>query len=296
VARDVEPALSISELPDRIDVCLISHDHYDHLDKDSIVALQEKVDLWVVPLGIKNWLIERTPVSEHQIVELEWWESIKLCKDSSGGRRDVGKNWSVVRRHSAAETGVSTHPALLDADVLYATSNDLAKNPAMWISCLPAQHWASRTFFDRNFRLWCSFGVFLPGSKFFFGGDMALPEHFPLYSQIRNYLGGSIDLAALPIGAYEPAFFMQDAHMNPEEAVRVHQMLNAKQSVGIHWGSFALSEEPMDEPPIRLQQAASKANVSFCTLRNGQTISVPCRSIPEEVHEPDRIESAAGAF
>jgi N-acyl-phosphatidylethanolamine-hydrolysing phospholipase D len=292
VARDVEPALSISELPDRIDVCLISHDHYDHLDKDSVVALQEKVDLWAVPLGIKSWMLERTPVQEHQIVELEWWESIKLCRDATDDRSNSSNRWSIVRRHSAAETGASTHPALFDTDVLYATTNNHEKNQTMWISCLPAQHWASRTFFDRNFRLWCSFGVFLPGSKFFFGGDTALPEHFPLFSQVRNYLGGNVDLAALPIGAYEPAFFMQDAHMNPEEAVRVHQMLNAKQSVGIHWGCFALSEEPMDEPPVRLHRAVSKAQVNFCTLRNGQTISVQCRIVPEAVSEQESIESS----
>lgn len=283
VARDVPPALNIDDLPERIDVCLISHDHYDHLDKDSVVALLSRVQLWVVPLGIKAWLMEKCNVPEQSIIELEWWESVKLRRQSESD------SWQIAVRHSAAVhigSGACTHhPALEDVDFdLPATprstsdENSNTSSNAMWLTCCPVQHWASRSFFDRNFRLWCSFTVFLPGAKFYFGGDTALPEHFPLFDQIRDYVGGNIDLAAIPIGAYEPSFYMADSHVNPSEAVRIHQLLDVKQSVAIHWGTFALSEENMDDPPKRLQQAARVANANFIAVQHGQSITMPCKT------------------
>jgi N-acyl-phosphatidylethanolamine-hydrolysing phospholipase D len=174
--------------------------------------------------------------------------------------------------------------------------------PSLWISCLPVQHWGSRTFFDRNYRLWCSFAVFFQQKhqctkRFFFGGDSALPTTFPLFQQIRDFVGGSVDLAAIPIGAYEPSFFMREAHMNPEEAVFVHQVLNSRQSVGIHWGTFPLSEEPMKEPPVRLQQALKVAGFvdgSFTTLQVGEAITVDdCGNIPLQHPDlPNIVDSA----
>lgn len=281
VARDVPPAVSMDDLPQTIDVCLISHDHYDHLDKESVLALIPRVQLWVVPLGIMDWLKEKCNVAADQIVELEWWESVKLARSAAH------EDWKVVTRHSAIRNS-ATHPALTDDDILTCRHDDDNddRRSSMWITCCPAQHWASRTFFDRNFRLWCSFAVFFPGrTKFFFGGDTALPEHFPLFDQIRDYVGGNIDLAALPVGAYEPSFYMADSHMNPAEAVRVHQVLDSKQSIGIHWGTFALSEESMDEPPIKLREAAEKAKVNFTTIRHGESITVDCRVADHETND-----------
>jgi len=119
----------------------------------------------------------------------------------------------------------------------------------------------------------------MPGSKFFFGGDTALPSHFPLFDQICDYIGGNLDLAALPIGAYEPAFYMQDAHMSPEEAVKVHRALgNPRQSVAIHWGTFSLSEESMDEPSRRLREAATWAQANFAAVRHGESITLECQA------------------
>jgi N-acyl-phosphatidylethanolamine-hydrolysing phospholipase D len=260
MARVMPPALE--HLPGTIDVCLISHDHYDHLDKLSVLRLRDTVKMWVVPLGLQEWLEEKCDVPAHRIVELEWWESAKLL-------REAGGKWAVVDRHSAVEGQAAVrHPAFQDP--AFAEPID----DSMWLTCCPTQHWASRTFFDRNYRLWCSFAVLFPGyTKFFFAGDTALPKHFPLFDLIRDYLGGRIDLAALPIGAYEPAFFMRNAHLNPEEAVKVHQALDAIKSVGVHWGTFALSEEPMEEPPIKLREAAAKAGVDFVTIRHGESIT-----------------------
>jgi N-acyl-phosphatidylethanolamine-hydrolysing phospholipase D len=103
---------------------------------------------------------------------------------------------------------------------------------------------------------------------FYFGGDTALPTDFPLFEQMSDYLAAPIDLAALPIGAYAPEFFMRDAHMSPSEAVRVHDALQVKKSIGIHWGCFPLSEEPMDEPPLLLRAAAGEKD--YTVWRNSQ--------------------------
>jgi N-acyl-phosphatidylethanolamine-hydrolysing phospholipase D len=280
VARDVPAAIQISDLPSSIDVCVISHDHYDHLDRDSVVTLNDRVQFWVVPLGIRQWLQEKCDVPFGKIIELEWWESVKLQRTSQA--------WEVVAKHSAIR-GHAFHPALTDPDVL---AVPLEKSmDCMWLTCCPAQHWASRTFFDRNFRLWCSFAVFLPGSKFYFGGDSALPKNFPLFEQIRDYLGGSVDLAALPVGAYEPEFYMHDSHMNPAEAVSVHQTLNSTKSLAIHWGTFALSEEPMEEPPVKLRQAAATVNADFVAVPHGDFVTIDCRRYSDETSEDNEYYS-----
>ena len=112
-----------------------------------------------------------------------------------------------------------------------------------------------------------------------------MPPEFPLFEQISQHIG-PVDVAALPIGAYEPDWFMKDSHMNPAEAVLVHQKLRARKSVGIHWGTFPLSEEPLGDPPLRLQREAEKALVDFVTVPHGASVSVKCH----EVDEPSSFE------
>jgi len=275
VARNVPPAYTIHELPLPIDICMISHDHYDHLDKRSVRRLKDQVKLWVVPQGLSDWLQQKGDIDSTCIVELEWWESCHL-------QRRNDNHWTVVQRHSLRETqqDTTTHPALLQPP---------STKDSLWLTCCPAQHWAGRTFLDRNYRLWCTFAVFFDKTTFFFGGDTALPSHFPLFEQIRDYIGRPIDLAALPIGAYEPEFFMRDAHMHPSEALKLHQKLQVKKSLGIHWGSFALSEEPLDEPPRLLQQAIEEENdpsIDFVTIPTGQAIEVQTKKPDEDDEEP----------
>jgi N-acyl-phosphatidylethanolamine-hydrolysing phospholipase D len=278
VARDIPCGVSIDDLPSCIDVCLISHDHYDHLDVDSIVQLRSLVQVWVVPLGLKQWLHDACNIPLKQIIELEWWESVNLC------RGDNDRQWELRSRHSAIQHPTDPHPASVARDRHSASSlsqNDLSWH-SIWVTCCPAQHWGSRTFFDRNFRLWCSFAVFFAnGSKFYFGGDTALPTNFPLFNQVRDFIGGNIDLAAIPIGAYEPSFYMADSHCNPAEAVAIHQLLNVRQSVGIHWGTFALSEEPIDQPPVLLHAAVERVQVKFTTIRQGEAITVKVSPLVE---------------
>lgn len=266
-ARQIPPALTIDELP-AIDVCLVSHDHYDHLDKPSVFQLADKVGLWVVPSGISAWLQEKCDIPADKVVECEWWESVRVERSPCTGQ------WQEMERENTVSRPV--HPAA-------AGSTPQPPN-SLWLTCCPAQHWASRTYFDRNFRLWCSWAVFFPSrANFYFGGDTALPPQFPLFEQISDYLG-PIDLAALPIGAYEPAYFMHASHMDPHEAVFVHKALRVRCSVGIHWGSFDLAEEPMDEPPELLRQAVQEETdqvVDFMAIPNGASIEM--RRAPSEL-------------
>jgi L-ascorbate metabolism protein UlaG (beta-lactamase superfamily) len=115
----------------------------------------------------------------------------------------------------------------------------------------PAQHFSARTPFDRNRALWGSFVIGVGNRQIFFAGDTGYGPHF---THIRERAGAP-DLALLPIGAYEPRWFMKDIHMNPAEAVRAHLDLGAARSVGMHFGTFQLTPEAIDEPVIALAKA-----------------------------------------
>lgn len=139
------------------------------------------------------------------------------------------------------------------------------------ITFLPSQHWSARGLFDRNKCLWGSFMVKSQGKKIYFAGDTGYGDFFQKI--VERY--GSMDFAMLPIGAYEPRWFMRDAHMNPEDAVKAHMDLGAKASLGIHFGTWQLTDEGIDEPLDAL--AAAMANypqiAPFHTLTNGETLT-----------------------
>ncbi len=142
--------------------------------------------------------------------------------------------------------------------------------PAIGIHFVPAHHWSSRTPTDRNRTLWGGWVVQASDFSFYFAGDTGYSEDF---KEIGRRFPG-IDLAAIPVGAYEPRWFMKAQHVNPPEAVRIHQDLGARQSVGIHWGTFDLTDEPMDAPIGALpaaRDAAGMAPDAFFLLRHGQT-------------------------
>ncbi len=137
----------------------------------------------------------------------------------------------------------------------------------------PSKHWTARTFLDRNTCLWGSYAVLAQKSKFFFTGDTA-------YDPIFKHIGakyGPFDLAAIPIGAYSPRWFMKDVHNNPEEALQIHKDLNAKQSAAIHWGTFPLADEDPIEPALELGRVRDIHGVShkeFYTLAHGETVQL----------------------
>jgi len=130
---------------------------------------------------------------------------------------------------------------------------DVREHHGVRVHCLPAQHWSQRGIGDRNRALWSSWAVTGPERRFYFAGDTG---YFDGFSRIAAALG-PFDLAALPIGAYEPAAMMRESHMNPEEAVQAALDLDAQQALAMHFGTFDLSDEPLDEPPHRFNEAAA---------------------------------------
>jgi L-ascorbate metabolism protein UlaG (beta-lactamase superfamily) len=136
--------------------------------------------------------------------------------------------------------------------------------PGFNIHCVPALHFSSRGIFDHNKRLWCGYVIEYPEQLVYFAGDTAFGSHF---LQIREKFG-SPTVALLPIGAYEPRWFMSPVHMNPEEAVKAHEILGTKTSIAIHHGTFQLADDGIDTPGKQLM--ACRRDDSFLVLKNGQ--------------------------
>ncbi|XP_035170702.1 N-acyl-phosphatidylethanolamine-hydrolyzing phospholipase D isoform X1 [Oxyura jamaicensis] len=134
----------------------------------------------------------------------------------------------------------------------------------------PSQHWCKRTVTDDNKVLWGSWSVLGPWNRFFFSGDTG---YCVAFEQIGKRFG-PFDLAAIPIGAYEPRWFMKHQHVDPEEAVRIHIDVQAKKSVAIHWGTFALANEYYLDPPVKLNEALERYGLKkedFFVLSHGET-------------------------
>ena len=232
------PGLSLAQLP-HIDVVLVSHNHYDHLDAASVDALNAQAGgapLFIVPLGIKAWLADRGITNA---VELDWWQEQTVAGP---------------------------------------------KGP-MQVALTPAQHWSGRGLTDRMHTLWGGFAVFAPDFQLFYSGDTAYSADYrDIASRYKDRqtaaLGGGFDLALLPIGAYEPRWFMQTQHINPSEAVQIHRDLGAKRSMGVHWATFQLTDESLDAPPRALAAARTAAGLpddDFFVLAIGQTRRLAAR-------------------
>jgi N-acyl-phosphatidylethanolamine-hydrolysing phospholipase D len=232
--RAQPPGLSLATLP-RIDVVLISHNHYDHLDEQSVRALASQkggAPLYLVPMGNGAWF---KALGISSVVDMAWWQSHKVQ----------------------------------DVEFVFT----------------PVQHWSGRGLNDRLQTLWGGFAVLAPDSHLYFGGDTGYSGDF---KRTREHLvkrqtpaeGGGFDIALLPIGAYEPRDFMRDQHVNPEEAVQIHRDLGAKRSMAMHYGTFELTNESLDEPPKALAQAKLQQGVAdeaFTVPAVGQTLRLQRR-------------------
>jgi L-ascorbate metabolism protein UlaG (beta-lactamase superfamily) len=153
-----------------------------------------------------------------------------------------------------------------------------ARTPPLSIALTPAHHFSARTPFDRDRALWGGFMIDAGGARLFFAGDTAYGSFF---QEVRTRLG-PIDLALLPIGAYEPRWFMQSVHMNPAEAVRAHLDLDAAVSIGMHYGTFQLTTEGIDEPLQALSAACGDRGIPngrFRALAFGESLSLARRDI-----------------
>ncbi len=228
--RVVAPGLSIQDLPP-IDVVVISHNHYDSLDRNSIINLFNRDGgqdtLFFVPLGLSAWF-KRLGVS--RVFELDWWDQ----------REAKGLN----------------------------------------VIAVPVQHWSQRIPLAKNTTLWAGWVVRSKDFRFFFAGDSG---YTPLFKEIGQRLG-PFDLSAIPIGAYEPRWFLRHHHMNPNEAVQVHLDVRSRKSVAIHWGTFILTDEPLDEPPRKLNAALKRLHIAqdeFVLLQQGESIILP-QSVPDK--------------
>ncbi len=126
------------------------------------------------------------------------------------------------------------------------------------VYCLPSQHWSRRGLFDGRKALWSSWAVTGPTRRFYFAGDTG---YFDGFARIARELG-PFDLAAVPIGAYVPERMMAPAHLDPEEAIQAGVDLEARRVLGMHFGTFDLSDEPLDEPPRRFRAAGAAAGLA----------------------------------
>lgn len=138
------------------------------------------------------------------------------------------------------------------------------------VICLPAQHFSGRTLWDQNLRLWSSWAVAGQAKRLFFAGDTGYYEGF---KAIGARLG-PFDLAAIPIGTYLPPRIMRTVHTTPEEALQIFSDVRASRFVGLHWGTFDMADEPIDEPPRRLEAEARRLGLNseqVWVLKPGET-------------------------
>lgn len=170
---------------------------------------------------------------------------------------------------------------LADKDIDHAVELDWWQSTrlgAVEIVFTPAQHWSGRSLTDRMETLWGGFAIFAPEQQVFFSGDTGYSQDFAdIHQRFAERHGGTdrgFDLALLPVGAYEPRWFMRTQHVNPGEAVQIHLDLKARQSIGVHWGTFVLTDEALDEPPRALAAARADKGVAddaFSVMAIGET-------------------------
>lgn len=151
------------------------------------------------------------------------------------------------------------------------------------MTCLPAQHWSRRLGQGTNATLWCSWLLDSGDHRYFFAGDTGYFHGFREFG--RRFPG--IDVAMLPIGAYEPRWFMRHQHMDPAEAYRAFVDLGARHFLPMHWGTFDLTDEPVDEPPRELRRAVERAGATMDPVR--------LLAIGESWHVPNRAAAPVAA-
>ncbi len=150
---------------------------------------------------------------------------------------------------------------------------DSQQHSGVDIHCVPAQHFSGRSLTDRNSTLWAGWVLIKNDKRFFFAGDTG---YSPDFKEIGKRLG-PFDVSFIPIGAYNPRWFMRGVHVDPYEAIDIHKDVQSKLSIGMHWGTFSLADEDMDEPPRALKDGLQKAGIPenhFLILKNGQMLNL----------------------
>jgi len=156
---------------------------------------------------------------------------------------------------------------------------------SLTVHCTPAQHFSGRGLSDRDKALWCSFVLDTPAGHIYFGADTGFGPHFrTIKERFREFR-----LAMLPIGAYAPRWFMSPVHMDPDEAVEAHEILNPAMSLAIHHETFSLADEPQYEPRELLEKLARERQLNFVVPRNGDAVLIPELRITPATPEPTEL-------
>lgn len=190
--RETEPGIPLEELPD-IDIVVISHGHYDHLDFPTLRKLKGDPQ-YFVPIGLKSLFMKK---GYRNVIEMSWWET-------------------------AEYNGIQLH-------------------------FVPAQHWTKRTLNDTNSSHWGGWIFETPAETLYFVGDTG---YFSGFKEIGERF--SIDTVFMPIGAYEPEWFMADSHISPEDSVKAFIELRAKEFIPMHYGAYRLADDTGPEALERL--------------------------------------------
>ncbi|KAF0973580.1 hypothetical protein FDP41_008284 [Naegleria fowleri] len=249
------PVDDISKLPPIHFVC-VSHNHYDHLCETSIRDIQKYHDpIILLPYKCKYKWMQSGCLNQEKmnskLYELDWWKDVTFKVSAK----------------------ISNTTMTVESEIRFVF--------------LPAQHWGARNMTDRNEALWGSWGIefneIIPNGiieqqvgkrvvKFWHAGDTGYNTQ--TFTEIGKRLG-PIDLALIPIGAYHPRSFLKDQHVDPEEAITIAQEVGAKKSIGMHWGTFMLTFEPVMEPKQLLEKGLIERKLPtdyFITMKHGETI------------------------
>jgi L-ascorbate metabolism protein UlaG (beta-lactamase superfamily) len=222
--RHNDPGITFDVLP-KVDVVLVSHGHYDHLDVATLSRLTTKFQpRTITPLG--NDVIMSSADGAIKAEAFDWHDRVELG------------------------SGVA-------------------------VTLVPTRHWSARGLFDRNRTLWASFVLETPAGKIYIVCDSGYGEgtHFRRVADTH----GPLKLAILPIGAYEPRWFMRDQHMNPQDAVQALVDSGAERALAHHHGTFQLTDEAIDAPVVALGEALDAAQIPrerFAVLKPGQVVEI----------------------
>ncbi len=238
--RYTPPGIAMENLP-RIHAVVISHNHYDHMDIPSLQELDKRFSpRFFVGLGNRK-LLEENGI--RNVTEMDWWDRAEVTLPDA--------NDSAKRKDSSLSLLLTVH-------------------------FTPTQHFSARGILDRDRTLWGSFVLetrFLnsltledseSSTKIYFAGDTG---YFSGFKEIGERWG-RLDLAILPIGAYEPRWFMAPVHVSPEQSVQAFSDLQAKYMLPMHYNTFVLSDEPLDEPLQLTQKAMREMGIPMNRLLN----------------------------
>ena len=217
--RLIPPVIPLKELP-RIDFVTVSHNHYDHLDINSLKKISKLNPdaVFLVPAGDLK-LLKKKRINN--VYEFNWWETFKAKE--------------------------------------------------LTFTFTPVQHWSKRGLFDRNKSLWGGWYINFNDYGMYHAGDTGYSKDF-IDTKLKL---GAPKYAFIPIGAYDPEWFMAESHVNPEDAVQIMIDLEAEKAFGMHWGTFALTDEDTLEPPTRLKDSLEFPNSpDFISLTPGKVIEI----------------------